>query len=129
MKRLIFAFLAVAALLGTPGHTRTQPAAFSIPFREVNHRMLIDVNVDDHPATLLFDTGAAASVVLRKTHNDCKLFMHRGQFFCVGETSVAFQQPEEGVHFDGFLGADITSRFSTVAIDYTNHVLVFSEKP
>ena len=85
------------------------------------------MKVDGRPVTLLFDTGARASVLLRMIGSDCQLYMRRGQFSCVGEITVAFQRPE--VHFDGFLGADITSKFALVAIDYTNHVIVFTEKP
>ena len=86
--------LAVLALLLFAGAASAQEHTFRIPFREVNHRILVDVKVDDRPATLLFDTGARASVLLGTVGYDLQLHLKHGKFFSGGETNVAFQKAE-----------------------------------
>lgn len=65
-----------------PGGSQVQegPRVSRVPFREVNHRILVNVEVDGSPATLLFDTGARVSVLLYQKGHDCKLRLaHRAQ--------------------------------------------------
>lgn len=119
-------------MLALAGTATAQPSTFRIPFREVNHRILVDVNVDGRPATLFFDTGARVSVWYHRTADDlktCRLRVARsGNFVCDGDApDVGFVRPENEVHFDGFLGADVLSKFSSVLIDYKNRMIILSE--
>ena len=100
-----------------------------VPFREVNHRILMKVEVDGAPTTLLFDTGARVSVLVNQKGHDCKLRLAhhtQGKFDLAcndGAPSVGFLIPEKEVRFDGFVGADLMSKFASVRIDYTHHVI------
>jgi hypothetical protein len=106
-----------------------QPRVFRVPFREVNHRILMNVEVDRMPATLLFDTGARVSVLLNQKGHDCKLRLaHRmqGKFaLSCNEIapSIGFTIPEKEVRFDGFVGADLMSKFASVRINYSQHLI------
>ena len=97
---------------------------FRIPFREINHRILIDVEVEGKPRVLLFDTGARVSLLTKGSSCTLRLERHHGNLnFSCGDEAVtaAFQKAE--VQFGGFLGADLLSKFSSVRIDYRNRVV------
>ena len=106
-----------------------QPRVFRVPFREVNHRILVNVEVDGTPSTLLLDTGARVSVLLNQKGYDCELRLARrtqGKFALAcndGAPSVGFIIPEKEVRFDGFVGADLMSKFASVRIDYSRHLI------
>lgn len=110
-----------------------QPRVFRVPFREVNHRILVNVEVDGTPTTLLFDTGARVSVLLNQKGYDCKLRVaHRpkGKFALACNDrapTVGFISPEKEVRFDGFVGADLMSKFASVRIDYSQHLIELEE--
>ena len=145
MKRFQPSRIAVAALVvlavftcverveptDMPGGSQVQeePRVSRVPFREVNHRILMNVEVDGAPTTLLFDTGARVSVLLKQKGHDCKLRLaHRMQskfaLACTeGAPSVGFLLPEKEVRFDGFVGADLMSKFALVRIDYSHHLI------
>ena len=55
---------------------------YTIPFRQVHHRILVDVEVGRTTATLLLDTGAQLSVRDRGKSDDCelRLALHGGKF-------------------------------------------------
>ena len=122
--------LAVAvSLFASTVHAQT----FRVPFRSVNHRILIDVEVDGTPATFLFDTGARVSVLFSGKGHDCQLRLAHhthGKFAlaCDGPApSVGFTFPESEVRFNGMLGADLMSKFSSVRIDYKASVIEFEK--
>ena len=106
-----------------------QSRVFRVPFREVNHRILVNVEVDRMPSTLLFDTGARVSVLVNQKGHACKLRLaHRmqGKFaLSCNEVapSIGFILPEKEVRFDGFVGADLMSKFASVRIDYSQHFI------
>ena len=109
----------LAALFAGAISAQEQHQTFRIPFREINHRILIDVNVKGKPYVLLVDTGARVSALVKDSL--CKLRVKRHHdrlgFSCDDDiATVAFQKAE--VQFDGFLGADLLSKFSSVRIDY-----------
>jgi hypothetical protein len=116
----LFVLLCVLTIVGLAS---AQPKTITIPFHEINHRILIDVRIDGKPSTLLFDTGARVSVF-----QSCSLILipanEKLKLACSDESiGVAFVAPEKGVRFDGFLGADLLSKFSSVRIDYHNRVI------
>lgn len=118
-------------MLALAGTATAQPATVSIPFRQVNTRMLVDVTINKHKVTLLVDTGAALSIWMHNTREDlvkCTLRISRsGEVLCVGDApGVAFVSPEKEVHFEGFLGNDAFAKFSSVTFDYKNHVIVLT---
>lgn len=106
-----------------------QPRVFRVPFREVNHRILVNVEVDGTPTTLLLDTGARVSVLLNQKGYQCKLRVAdrpKGKFALAcndGAPTVGFISPEKQVRFDGFVGADLMSKFASVRIDYGQHLI------
>lgn len=107
-----------------------QPRVFRVLFREVNHRILMNVEVDRRPSTLLFDTGARVSVLFNRKGQDCKLRLAQrmeGKFAlsCNNEVApgIGFLIPEKEVRFDGFVGADLMSKFASVRIDYSQHLI------
>lgn len=110
-----------------------QPRVFRVPFREVNHRILMNVEVDGRPLTLLLDTGARVSVLLNQKGHDCELRLeHRtqGKFALAcnhGAPTVCFIMPEKEVRFEGFVGADLMSKFASVRIDYSQHLVELEE--
>jgi len=112
---VLAALFAVAAVAGE-GQT------IRIAFREINHRILIDVRIDGKPATLLFDTGARVS-----TFGNCGLILTSKEKLTLTcsdeEVTVAFVAPEKGVWLDGFLAADLLSKFAVVKINYKAHVI------
>lgn len=131
---VVFTFLTCVARFEAtdiPGGSlaQEQPRVFRVPFREVNHRILMNVEVDRMPATLLFDTGARVSVLLNRKGHDCKLRLPhpmQGKFaLSCNEIapSVGFIIPEKEVRFDGFVGADLMSKFASVRIDYNQHLI------
>lgn len=129
---LILLVLLELLLLAGAAAAQEQPRKFTVPFREVNHRILIEVEVDGGaPATFLVDTGARVSVLFDPTGHDCGLRLAHhthGKFAlaCDGSSpSVGFTVPESEVRFNGLLGADLISKFSSVRIDYKNRVLEF----
>ena len=124
--------LVVLAFLACVAHVvlaQEQPRIFRVPFREVNHRILVNVEVDGTPTTLLFDTGARVSVLLKRKGPDCELRLtHRTQgkfaLACNEDAPrVCFIIPEKEVRFDGFVGADLMSKFASVRIDYSQHLI------
>jgi hypothetical protein len=111
-----------------------QTRIFRVPFREVNHRILMNVEVDRMPSTLLFDTGARVSVLLNQKGHACKLHLAHGMQgkFALSCNDVApgigFIIPEKEVRFDGFVGADLMSKFASVRIDYSQHLIELEKK-
>ena len=108
-------------LLLFAGAVVAQPRTYTVPFREINHRILVEVEAESKRHVLLFDTGARLSVLFgQKQGFDCRLRIeHRYDeltLSCDGEASVAFQKAE--VEFDGFLGGDLLSKFAVVRINY-----------
>ena len=127
---LVFTFLTCGTIASTLTISdKSQHQAFRIPFREVNHRILVNVEVDGTPTTLLFDTGARVSVLLMRKGHDCELRLaHRKQgkfaLACNDDAPcVGFIIPEKEVRFDGFVGADLMSKFASVRIDYSQHLI------
>ena len=127
---VVFTFLTCGTIASTLTISdNSQHQAFRIPFREVNHRILVNVEVDRMPATLLFDTGARVSVLLNQKGHDCKLRLAhpmQGKFaLSCNEIapSIGFIIPEKEVRFDGFVGADLMSKFASVRIDYSQHLI------
>jgi hypothetical protein len=115
---LLGVFVLVGAAVAGEGKT------YRIPFREINHRILIDVEVEGKPRVLLFDTGARVSLLTKCSGCNLPLERHRENLsFSCGDEAVtaAFQRAE--VQFDGFPGADLLSKFSSVRIDYKAHVV------
>lgn len=116
----VLAFAAVILALVVPSHAQT----FRVPFREINHRILIDVEVEGKPRVLLFDTGARASLLTKGSVCTLRLERNRGNlsFSCDEEAVTATFQKAE-VQFDGFLGGDLLSKFSSVRIDFKAGVI------
>lgn len=127
---VVFTFLTCATIASTLTISdNSHHQAFRIPFREANHRILVSVEVDGTLRTLLFDTGARVSVLLRRKGRDCELRLAhhpQGKFALAcndGAPCVGFVIPEKEVHFDGFVGADLMSKFASVRIDYSQHLI------
>ena len=120
---VVFTFLACVAL------AQEQPRVFRVPFREVNHRILVNVEVNGTPSTLLLDTGARVSVLFNQKGYDCELRLAhhtQGKFALACNDrapGVGFIIPEKEVRFDGFVGADLMSKFASVRIDYSQHLI------
>ena len=106
-----------------------QPRVFRVPFSEVNHRILVNAEVDGTPSTLLFDTGARVSVLFNQKGYDCELSLahHRQGKFALAcddrAPSIGFIIPEKEVRFNGLFGGDLMSKFASVRIDYNQHLI------
>ena len=121
--------LAIFAAPFFAGALSAQPHTITVPFREINHRILIDLEIGGKAATLLFDTGARVSIWVSRDRQTCGLILvdprEKLGLECSHEApSVAFiPLDEEKIRIDGFLGADVLSKFSSVRIDYRNRVI------
>ena len=72
-------------------------------------------------------------MLFKPTGYDCRLrlgYHAHGKFVlaCDGSSpGVAFIVPESEVRFNGLLGADLMSKFASVRIDYSQHLIELEE--
>lgn len=147
-----FTAVALVLCLFSPLAVAQDRRTFAIPFRSVNGVILLEAKVNGRTAVLLLDTGAQDSMMdsgsvrfdprlgkLRSTGvagaaGTCVVLEvdlvleHRrwlNRKVCVLDLSDASRH--FGTHIDGLIGQDVLREFSSVRIDYRNHVVELSE--
>lgn len=131
LRRFSFILTALVLVIGVVS-AQAQHRTYRVPFREINHRILVDVDVSGKPATLLLDTGAQLSVRDRGRSDDCELRLAhpRDGTFALAcgyhNFTNAYVQPD--VYIDGLLGNDLLSKFAAVRIDFRNRVIELGEQ-
>jgi len=135
--------LLLASLLCQPAHAQER-MAYTVPFHAVRGLILLDGQLNGHPATFLLDTGANNSVMdyraagfpnlkldaLRSTGTagsegsctvrEVKISLEHKSWLnrrvCIMDLSDASRRA--GSQIDGFIGVDVLGEFSAVRIDY-----------
>ena len=152
MHKTLLAVLALLLFPGVASLAKAQEhKVYRVPFHSVDSMILLNATVNDKPAVLLLDTGAVSTVIdvscLDSSQQfDLKHAEIRGERAGThGEAQAAtvslalagkewkerrvaaMNLSDVGKHFgtriDGLLGQDVLSQFSSVRIDYKNHVV------
>jgi hypothetical protein len=137
MKRLIFLLLLSGVCFGQS----------VVPFKTAsNGLMLVEVEIDSHKATMLFDTGAASSYVnitSRQTMHqskgpgftvdgeivvvsaDVKVGKRLLSDFHIASANLDEMSKRIGIQIDGIVGQTILRQFSHVTVNYNNKTITF----
>ena len=120
-------------ITGKPYHSSSQFKSESIPFKNLNGLMLVNVSVNGYPAKFIIDTGATSSVVygnfIKKSHIPVKTNIFGISQSANGTKTVTpianlniklgssefrdlktFIMPTENKAFDGIIGNDILEK-------------------
>ena len=114
----------------SPAHAQERKT-YTVPFQTVRSLMLVTVNVDGNPKTLIFDTGAERTLLNSRDGN-----VERSVTFVLG-SKVMGNLPiilanlsgmgMEKVKADGVLGQDVLRQFASTRIDYKTQTVTLEQ--
>jgi hypothetical protein len=121
-------FLALLLLLPALASAQA-PAPLTLPFREVNGLLFVDIKISGKTASMLLDTGSNVTLVQRAGPDgnitieigDRVFTLHAIE---IDKSSRIAAEMSRQKDMDGILGGNFMRCFSVMRIDYKAHALV-----